>query len=446
MSFQRYPAYKDSGVEWLGEVPAHWDVLRLKQACEVFPSNVDKHSRDDEPQVFLCNYTDVYYNEKITQDMTFMSATAAPDQISRFTLRAGDTIITKDSETADDIAISAYVPQDLPGVVCGYHLSMIRPKSGVSGAFVKRFFDSAYLKAKAAVSANGLTRVGLGQYAIDNLEVPLPPVAEQALIASFLDDETAKIDALVAEQEKLIELLKEKRQAVISHAVTKGLDPSVPMKDSGVEWLGEVPAHWEVAQFRRYVAIAEGQVNPEESPYSSMVLIAPNHVESSTGRVVSLETAAEQGAESGKYLCSKNDVIYSKIRPALRKVCIAPVDCLCSADMYPLKPHSGLSSEFLLWYMLSEEFSTLAVLESERVAMPKINRETLNPISIVVPPEVEQRAISSHLRAATEDFDRLVTEATAAIALLQERRTALISAAVTGQIDVRGWVPTEAIA
>lgn len=232
MSLPRYPAYKDSGVDWLGSVPAHWSVLRLKYACKVFPSNVDKHSRDNEPQVLLCNYTDVYYNERITPDMQFMEATASPDQIARFTLKAGDTIITKDSETADDIAIAAYVPQDLPGVVCGYHLSMVRPREGTSGAFVKRLFDSFYAKARFAVAANGLTRVGLGQYALDNVELPFPPLAEQAAIAAFLDRETAKIDALIAEQEKLIALLNERRSALIAAAVTGQIDVRNPVEVS----------------------------------------------------------------------------------------------------------------------------------------------------------------------------------------------------------------------
>lgn len=253
MSFVRHTKYKESGVDWLGAIPAHWRVLRLKHACAAFPSNVDKHSREHEPEVLLCNYTDVYYNERITSGLTFMRATASEDQIERFTLRAGDTIITKDSETADDIAIAAYVPHDLPGVVCGYHLSMVRPRGTTCGAFVKRLFDSMYAKARFEVAANGLTRVGLGQYALDNVEFPFPPPDEQATIATFLDREAAKIDALVAEQQRLIELLKEKRQAVISQAVTKGLDPNVPMKDSGVEWLGKVPAHWELGGLTRFI-------------------------------------------------------------------------------------------------------------------------------------------------------------------------------------------------
>ena len=262
MSFPRYSSYKDSGVEWLGEVPRHWELRRLKQACHVFPSNVDKKSHDGETSVLLCNYTDVYYNETITAGMDFMAATASTDQIAKFTLRAGDTIITKDSETADDIAIGAYVPADLPGVVCGYHLSMVRPMRHTDGAFVKRLFDSTYVKSCVAVRANGLTRVGLGQYEIDNLDLPFPPLPEQIQIAAFLDRETGKIDALVAEQRRLMELLKEKRQAVISHAVTRGLNPDAPVKPSGIEWLGDVPAHWRVGKCGFYLSILSGYAFP----------------------------------------------------------------------------------------------------------------------------------------------------------------------------------------
>eukprot|EP01037_Dinobryon_pediforme_P005928 gene5928-5997_t len=316
-----YPAYKTSGIEWLGDVPEHWEVRRLKRACDVFPSNVDKKSQDGEPFVKLCNYTDVYYNETITSGIEFMVATASFDQIDKFTLRAGDTIITKDSESADDIAIGAYVPADLPGVVCGYHLSMVRPMTGFDGAFVKRLFESRYAKACFAILANGLTRVGLGQYELDNIELPFPPLAEQSAIAAFLDRETGKIDALVAEQERLMALLKEKRQAVISHAVTKGLDPNVPMQHSGVEWLGEVPAHWTVKPIRM----------------------------------------------------------------------IANVD-----------------------------------------------------LRFGLPPLAEQQEIIDQIAQISTQFDTLKNEAIRAIALLKERRAALISAAVTGKIDVRGLVDTKA--
>ncbi len=186
MSFPKYEIYKDSGVEWLGEVPEHWDVNPLKYHAQIFPSNVDKKTYEGQTKILLCNYTDVYYNEMIIEGMHFMPASATEEQISKFGLRTGDVIFTKDSETSDDIAISAYVPSDIPGVICGYHLSIVRPDPMSNGAFIKRFFDSSPAKAYFQVSANGLTRVSLSQYATDNVPTPIPPLLEQTQIVRFL--------------------------------------------------------------------------------------------------------------------------------------------------------------------------------------------------------------------------------------------------------------------
>lgn len=206
-------------------------------------------------------------------------------------------------------------------------------------------------------------------------------------------------------------------------------------KNSGVTWLGEVPEHWEVVQFRRCVHIAEGQVDPATPTFSSLALIAPNHIESGTGKLLAIETADAQGAVSGKYLCNAGDVLYSKIRPALRKVCIAPLECLCSADMYPLRPYSGLSGRFLKFQLLSDQFSALAVLESERVAMPKINRETLNEVALVRPPLQEQKSVADFLDRETFHIDALVAEQEHLIELLREKRQAVISHDVTKGLD-----------
>jgi type I restriction enzyme S subunit len=211
--------------------------------------------------------------------------------------------------------------------------------------------------------------------------------------------------------------------------------PYPSTKDSGIEWLGEVPEHWDVVGFRRVVDIAGGQVDPENEQYSSMNLIAPNHIESGTGRLLGMETAAEQSAESGKYLCKAGDVIYSKIRPALRKACIAPEDCLCSADMYPLSGRQNLSNRYLFWTILSEEFSAYTILESDRVAMPKVNRESLNALPLLVPPLAEQQAIAAFLDRETAKIDGLVAEQERLIALLTEKRQAVISHAVTRGLD-----------
>lgn len=208
-------------------------------------------------------------------------------------------------------------------------------------------------------------------------------------------------------------------------------------RESGVEWSAEVPAHWELKRFQRCVYVAEGQVDPEDARYSEMSLIAPNHIESGTGRLFDLETASDQGAESGKYLCKAGDVVYSKIRPALRKVCIAPVDCLCSADMYPLRTHSGLSNLYLFWLMLSEQFSAVAVLESQRVAMPKINRDSLKSVVFAVPPPEEQVTIVAFLEQATSEIDKLAEQQSRLIELVKEKRQAVISHAVTKGLNLR---------
>ena len=283
---------------------------------------------------------------------------------------------------------------------------------------------------------HGSTMQHLTADAFGGFPVLLPPHDQQARIADYLDRETARLDALVAVKERVLGLLAEKRRALITRAVTRGLDPNVPLRYSGIPWLGEIPAHWGTSKFTWSVFIVEGQVDPEIEPYVNMPLIAPNHLESGTGRLLRTEMAADQGAISGKYLCQPGDIIYSKIRPALRKTTMTVEQCLCSADMYPLRSREDMEPEFLLFFLLSEPFSTWAVLESNRVAMPKINREALGGIRIPLPPPNEQHAIVAHIANETSKLDELRAATERTTVLLKERRSALIAAAVTGQIDV----------
>lgn len=204
-----------------------------------------------------------------------------------------------------------------------------------------------------------------------------------------------------------------------------------PRYELGADWLGLQPQHWSTNRFSREIFIAEGQVDPEDERYSGMILIGPSHVESGTGRLVLEETAADQAAESGKYLCERGDVIYSKIRPALAKATLATFDCLCSADMYPLRAKPRVHAPYLLWLVLSRPFTAWSLLESERVAMPKINRETLSSLSLPLPPLDEQRAIANFLDAQTAKIDALVAKKRTLIEKLAEKRSALISHAVT---------------
>ncbi|MCB8820924.1 restriction endonuclease subunit S [Microvirga rosea] len=434
MSFPRYRNCRDSGVEWLGELPDHWTVKRLKQLCDVRPSNVDKKTHDGEVLVRLCNYTDVYYSDVITPDMGLMEASASAEQVDRFTLKAGDVIVTKDSETSNDIAIAAYVPEAMPGVVCGYHLALIRPNASTYGEFIKRFFDSAYAKSCFAVRANGLTRVGLSQYSLDNVVVPTPPSEEQVAIATFLSRETGKIDALVEEQKRLIALLKEKRRAAISHAVTKGLDPSVPMKDAGIDWLGNVPEHWELGALKRFVSFLDGKRVPLSSeershrsgryPYygaSGIIDWIDEFIFDEDLILVS---------EDGANLINRSTPISF----------IATGQYWVNNHAHILRPHDG---QLVYWSERIEAIDLVPFVTGS--AQPKLTIDALANLPIAVPPSASERdKITSKILSIKASIGPLIQEAEAAIMLLQERRSALISAAVTGKIDVRGLVPDQA--
>lgn len=436
MSLSRYKEYVNVQVEWLGQIPSHWSLppLYLRYQAELGKMLDTSRITGKNLLPYLRN-VDVQWGRINLEDLPEIDV--EPSELSRYTVRVGDLLVCEGGEVG-----RAAVVTSLLGTTA-FQKALHRLRAIQPNEVPKYMFYVFCWAVNAGIfNNNGQSTIAhLTGEQLRKYRFPCPPFDEQAAIAAFLDRETSKIDALIAEQENLIALLSEKRQATISHTVTKGLNPNAPMKDSGVAWLGEVPADWNVVTFQRCVYVQEGQVNPEEEPYRSMLLIAPNHIESGTGRLLYVETAQEQSAESGKYLCKSGDVIYSKIRPALRKVCIATEDCLCSADMYPLRGTSTLLNSFLKWFMLSEPFSALAVLESERVAMPKINRESLKAVWLPVPTLHEQETIDVFLLEETAKLDALKDEASRAIKLLAERRSVLVAAAVTGQIDVRGALP-----
>ena len=255
---QPYPHYKPSHVEWLGDIPMHWDVRRLRTVAEMRVSNVDKHTKEDELPVRLCNYVDVYKNDRITQAIPFMRATASRDEVKRFGLKRGDVLITKDSEAWDDIGVPALVAESSDDLLSGYHLALLRPFRTTIGAYLALALQSKGVAYQFHVGANGVTRYGLTHTTIQSVSLPLPPIPEQRAIVRYLDHVDERIRRYVSAKEKLIALLEEERQAVIHRAVTRGLDPNVPLKPSGVEWLGDVPEHWEVVQLGRVIDLATG--------------------------------------------------------------------------------------------------------------------------------------------------------------------------------------------
>ncbi len=441
MSFEKYATYKDSGTAWLGKIPAGWTTKKLKFVATIQPSNIDKKSKENEERILLCNYTDVYYNEEITADLPFMKATASDAQIRKFTLKKGDIIITKDSEDPNDIAVPAYVPQDLQGVVCGYHLALLRPKDGTFGGFLKRVMDSRYARSFFATRANGITRYGLGIYAINNFILPIPPLEEQQKIAAFLDRETAQIAALIDEQTRLISLLGEKRQAVISNAVTKGLNPNAKMKDSGIEWIGEVPAHWEVKRIK-HVCSRSGLYGAN---------IAATHYRETGIRFLRTTDITDDGKIRKEgvflpeelvrdYILNDGDILLSRSGTVGRSFLYqSKLHGPCSYAGYLVRfvPNPHTLPKYVFFYTKTHAFERFLRLMAISATIENVNADKYANAHLPVPPFEEQKEIADYLDRETKKIDALVETCETAIGLLKERRTALISAAVTGNIDVR---------
>ena len=449
MSFARYPAYKDSGVEWLGDVPAHWEVRRLRHAVQLNPSKSEVRHLPGKTEVSFLPM------EAIGDDGSLDRERSRPisEVESGYTyFRDGDVTIAKITPCFEN-GKGAVMRDLLGGIGFGTtELIVARPDDAVvSSEYLDRIFNShpfRRLGEAAMYGAGGQKRVP--DDFVRDFAIALPPREEQADIETFLDRETAKIDALVAEQERLIALLKEKRQAVISHAVTKGLDPSVPMKDSGVEWLGEVPAHWEVVRIKHVVASIEQGWSPqcESYPVESADQWGVLKVGCVNGGVFNpdenkvlpddLTPVPALAIRAGDVLVSRANT-RELVGSAATALMDYPNLLLCD-KLYRLRLNHKMDAPQYLAYFLGclpvrEQIELAATGASS--SMLNIGQATILELRLPHPDVEEQLAITAHLDAVTARMRDTATEAEAIIAALQERRSALISAAVTGQIDVR---------
>ena len=418
------------------KVPENWHLLRLKDWVKI---NEDVLPENTDPDLEFRYMEISALNGGLLVEAPQKTRFSSSPSRARRRVKAGDTIIS-----TVRTYLKAIWHADDPGsdLVCSTGFAVLTPKQGTNPKFVSYLVQSEPFTDRVTAESVGTAYPAISENRLASFKVLIPPLDEQDAIVRYLDDADKRIRDYVSAKERLIALLEEERQAVIHQAVTQGLDPNVKLKPSGVEWLGNVPEHWEIAQFARQIEIAEGQVDPKAEPYSSMLVIAPNHVEPGTGRLLSRETAFEQGAISGKYICRDGDVIYSKIRPALAKVTLAPTDCLCSADMYPLRPRNPLQRDYLFWLLLSTGFTAWSTAQSDRVAMPKVNRQTLNNTYIPLPPHPEQASIAQYVTEATGKTSKVIDRTRRQIELMEEYRTRLIADVVTGKIDVRAKTPT----
>jgi type I restriction enzyme S subunit len=438
MSFPKYEAYKNSYCERLGVVPEHWTIL----PCRAF---VDE-----------CNQKNT--NGSITEYLSLMAhigviryedkgdiGNKKPDDLSKCKIvRKGNLVIN-----SMNYGIGSYGLSDIDGV-CSPVYIVLQPKNeAVLERYALRIFEEKEFQSWAQSFGNGILahRCAIRWDDLKNIKIALPPLFEQTQIARFLDHETARIDALIAEQERLIELLREKRQAVISHAVTKGLDPTAPMKDSGVEWLGEVPEHWKVTRLK---FITDRIVDcPHETP-----------VYNPEGDYLVIRTAdIDQGVlmpeqmyrlDEEEYLnrirrepLLQNDIVYGREGERWGHAALIPTSNLFALGqrMMQFRAANEACPLFLMFQLNSVSTYRQGEVDTVGATSPHVNISTIRNYQVVMPPLDEQKQISRYLQQISEALDSLIEEAANTSNILQERRSALISAAVTGKIDVRDWQP-----
>jgi type I restriction enzyme S subunit len=443
-----YPKYKAGGFSWLPQVPEHWQIQRPKTVAACRVSNVDKVPAEHEEPVRLCNYTDVYHNDAITLDMPLMETTATADEIKRFRLEAGDVVLTKDSEEWSDIAVPALVKEAAPNLVCGYHLAFVRPDTRrLNGAYLHRCLQAKAVNYQFQVAATGVTRYGLANSAIGNAWIVLPPPPEQRAIALFLDRETARLDGLVAQKEKLLALLEEKRASLITHAVTSGLNPHAPTKPSDIPWLGNIPKQWRVARLKHLCSRIVDCLHstPNYSDDGEYPAIRTADV---TPGVIHLEGAkrldrTQYLIQTQRLIPEMGDIVYSREGERFGIAACVPsgVKLCVSQRMMHFRVRQGANSQFLMWQLNSKLVYSQALQYVFGATSPHVNVETIANYILTEPPLQEQNSIASFIGRETGKLDALSEKMLVAIAKLRERRTALISAAVTGQIDVRNWKP-----
>ena len=436
MSFPSYADYTESQLEYIGPIPSSWDLMPFfSRFIERKESN--KGMKND-------NLLSLSYGRIIPKDINSLDGLLPASYETYQLVRPGDLVFRLTDLQNDKRSLrSAIVTGE--GIITSAYLA-VRPKA-MNPAFASHLFR-CYDQLKVFYSMGGGLRQSMKYDDMKWLPVVSPSLPEQAQIARFLDHETAKIDALIAEQKRLIKLLQEKRQAVISHAVTKGLDPNVPMKDSGVEWLGEVPAHWVLASLRRAIkSISNGTTSPQidESektyPVTRIESISKGTIDfERVGHVQRSDTAQAFILEHGDILLSHinslamvgNVAIYDDSRPLLHGM-----------NLLRIQPErSSIDSYWLLYWLKSE----LVRQNIESRAKPAINQASISTGSIkdiLIPliPLKEQIRIANFIDRQTAKFDELGNQALKSIELMKERRAALISAAVTGKIDVRDWQP-----
>jgi type I restriction enzyme, S subunit len=433
--------YVDSNIMWIGAYPSRWNLTQVKYEAYV-KARVGWHGlksddfTDEGP--YLVTGSD-FKSTNISWSDCYHCDLKRYEQDPYIQLKNGDLLITKDGTIGKVALVQQLAINEKATLNSG--VFVVRPlESNFLSGFYFWLLQSRVFTDFVDYNKTGSTIVHLYQDTFVNFSYASPKFKEQTQIAAFLDHETAKIDTLIDKQQQLIELLKEKRQAVISHAVTKGLDPDVPMKDSGVEWLGEVPEHWKVIYIKHLSEVKRGasprpiddqKYFDEEGEYAwtriADVSLAGMYLKDTQQRLSSLGSSLSVKLERGE--------LFLSIAGTVGKPCITTSKA-CIHDGFVYFPSLKINNKYLFYiFDAGQAYLGLGKMGTQL----NLNTDTVGCIKVALPPSLEIHEIVSYIVKQKEKYDLLITSAYEFIELIQERRTALISAAVTGKIDVRDW-------
>jgi len=417
-------SFQDSKVEWLGKIPKHWLITKLKNQCQIIPSNVDKKSHENETEVRLCNYVDVYYNESIDDSIEYMVATANEHELKKFQLLKGDVLITKDSEDPHDIAVPALVVKTQPKLLCGYHLSIIRSDNlNCSGPYIFWALRDASIASQLHREATGITRWAIANRHVKNSIIPLPPKTEQKALVAYLDKTCAAIDKAIEAKQQQLETLDALRKSIIHKAVTRGLDDSVELKDSGVERVPKKPKNWDTCRIKDALDFFNTQRVPLSADIRGAMTEKIYDYYGASGVIDKVDDYLFDGtyiliAEDGANLLMRNSPL----------AFLATGKFWVNNHAHILKPQFG-NDQYFVYLLESLDYS----LYVTGAAQPKLTKENLGKYKIIIPPLVEQNTISKFLDNKTKELDGFSENIVIQISTLEQYRKSLIHECVTGK-------------
>ena len=410
---------KDSGIEWIGAIPTTWHTQKMKYISNFIQN---KYSSDYGllPYIGLENIA--------SWSGSFISTNSQYDREQSLICEPEDILFGK----LRPYLAKVYMNDRL--CCCSNEFAVIRVNGQNKRYMWYQLLSHGFIF-EIDRSTYGTKMPRANAEFIRNVFVALPSEIEQQKIANYLDKMCAEIDAVLEKTRASIEEYKKLKQAVITQAVTKGIRGDRPMKDSGIEWIGDIPAEWSVVPFSKFARVSANLVNP--SDYQDYLQVSPENIEKDSGKLLPCKTVSEVGVESWNHFFHKGQILYSKIRPKLNKVCIAPFDGLCSADMYPIDTDN--ISKFVVYTILSNDFNQqVAMITENRVKMPKINQKELSKIIVVLPADrMEQQEIVDYLDGECGKIDALIAKKQQYLTEIENYKKSLIYEYVTGKKEVK---------